>query len=349
MVELSMRDNDGRKLDHKTLEAVRRRAVAAIENGSHPEDVAASLGMARGTVYMWMAKYREGGMSALAAKPVPGRPPKLSGTQLRQIYEWVVGKDPREYSFDFALWTRDIVRELIRERFGVALSQVSVGRLLRRLGLSVQRPLWRAWQQNPEAVARWKAEEYPAITAAAKKTGATVYFADEAGLRSDYHAGTTWGARGRTPVVKTTGAQHSVNMVSAVTANGQLRFATYTGSFTSDTFIDFCRRLLRDADRPVFLIVDGHPTHKAKKVKAFEASTNGRLRIYTLPGYSPELNPDEWVWKNVKADRVGRAGVTDKDDLKAKAVAALCRLQRAPQIVRGFFADPHLAYIRAAA
>jgi transposase len=234
-------------------------------------------------------------------------------------------------------------------KFGVHLSAVSVGRLLRKLGLSPQRPIWRAWQQDQAAVARWKTEQFPAIAAEAKKLGATVYFADEAGLRSDYHAGTTWGARGRTPVVKTTGSRHSVNMVSAVTAKGELRFATYTGSFTADTFIDFCKRLLRDSAGPVFLVVDGHPTHKAKKVKAFAESTGGRLRIYTLPGYSPELNPDEWVWKNVKADRVGRAGITDQDDLKAKAVAALRRLQRLPHIVRGFFADPNLAYIRAAA
>lgn len=344
-----MRENDGRKLDHKTLEVLRLRAVAQIETGAHPEDVAATLGMARGTVYGWVAKYREGGKTALAAKPVPGRPPKLTGAQLQQIYRWIVGGDPRQYSFDFALWTRDIVRELIRKKLGVHLSAVSVGRLLKKLGLSPQRPIWRAWQQDEQAVARWKSEQFPAIAAQAKREGATIYFADEAGLRSDYHAGTTWGQRGHTPVVKTTGVRHSVNMVSAVTAKGALRFATYTGSFTADTFIDFCRRLMRDTDGPVFLVVDVHPTHRSKKVKAFAEASDGQLRIFTLPGYSPELNPDEWVWKNIKADRVGRAGITDQDDLKTKAVAALRRLQRLPHIVRGFFADPNLAYINACA
>lgn len=342
-----MRDNDGRKLDHKTLEEMRMRAVDAVASGVHPEDVAASLGMARGTVYMWLAKFREGGKQALAAKPVPGRPPKLTGAQLQQVYRWVVGGDPRQYEFDFALWTRDLVRELIRKRFGVALSAVTVGRLLKTLGLSPQRPIWRAWQQDEAAVARWKTEEFPAIRAEAARVGATIYFADEAGLRSDYHAGTTWGPRGKTPVVKTTGSRHAINMISAVTAKGTLRFACYTGRFTAETFIDFCKRLLRDTNAPVFLVVDGHPTHKAKKVKEFAESTGERLRIVTLPGYSPELNPDEWVWKNIKADRVGRAGISDHDDLKAKAVAALRRLQRMPHIIRGFFADPNLAYIQA--
>jgi transposase len=238
-----------------------------------------------------------------------------------------------------------MVRALIRREFGVALSEVSVGRLLRKLGLSPQRPLWRAYQQNPEAVDRWKREQFPAIREQAAEAGATIWFADEAGVRSDYHAGTTWAPVGRTPIVRTTGARHSVNLISAVTAQGALRFAAYEGTFTSATFIDFCKRLLHDTDRPVFLVVDGHPTHRSRAVREFVAATNGRLRLFLLPGYSPELNPDEWVWKNIKADRVGRAGVTGPDDLKAKALSALHRLQKLPHLIRGFFADSNLRYI----
>ena len=342
-----MRDNDGRKLDHKTLETLRVRAVQQIENGARVEDVAATLGLARSTVFGWVAKYREGGRPALAARPVPGRPPKLSGAQLARVYDLIVGRDPRQLSFEFALWTREMVRDLVRREFGVALSVVSVGRLLRKLGLSPQRPLWRAYQQNPEAVDRWKREQFPAIRAQAAAAGATIWFADEAGVRSDYHAGTTWAPVGRTPIVRTTGARHSVNLISAVTAQGALRFAAYEGTFTSATFIDFCQRLLHDSDRPVFLVVDGHPTHRSRAVQDFVASTNGRLRLFLLPGYSPELNPDEWVWKNIKADRVGRAGVTGADDLKAKAVSALHRLQKLPHLIRGFFADSNLRYITA--
>src|SRR5262249_31536929 len=148
--------------------------------------------LTRSTVFGWMAKFREGGIEALRAKPVPGRPPKLSGGQLRTLYTLIAGANPRQLQFEFALWTREIVRELIRREFGVALSGVSVGRLLRTIGLCPQRPLWRAYQQDPEAVERWKAQEYPAIRAEAKKLGASIYFADEASVRSDYHAGTTW-------------------------------------------------------------------------------------------------------------------------------------------------------------
>jgi transposase len=342
-----MRENDGRKLDHKTLEALRLRAVDQIEAGAHPEQVAETLGLNRSTVYGWLAKYREGGKQALEARPVPGRPPKLNGSQLQRLYRLIVGKDPRQLKFEFALWTREMVREVIRREFGVAVSAVSVGRLLHKLGLSPQRPIWQATQQCPDAVERWKNVEFPAIRAEAKRVGATIWFADEAGVRSDYHAGTTWAPVGRTPVVKTTGARYSVNLVSAVNAQGALRFAAYEGRFTADSFIDFCRRLLADSPGPVFLVVDGHPTHRAKKVKQFVASTDGRLAIFTLPGYSPHLNPDEWVWKNVKADRIGRAGITSQADLTHKAMSALFRLQKLPHIVRGFFGDPNLAYITA--
>lgn len=342
-----MRDNDGRKLDHKTLEVLRKRAVEQVEAGEHPEKVAVTMGFHKNTVYGWLAKVRDGGKEALAAKPVPGRPPKLVAQQISRLYELVVGSDPRQLSFGFALWTRSMIAELIRREFAITLSEASVGRLLHTMGLSPQRPLHRAYQQDPDAVEQWKREQFPAIRKAAKKERATIYFADEAGVRSDYHSGTTWAPIGRTPVVANTGARWSINMLSAVSAQGKLRFMVHDGKVNSTVFIEFCKRLLRDAAAPVYLIVDGHPCHRARATKEFVASTGGRLKLFFLPGYSPELNPDEWVWKNVKHDRIGKTGVTSKDDLKNKATNALRRLQRIPQLVQGFFRDPNLAYITA--
>jgi len=342
-----MRDNDGRKLDHKTLEALRKRAVEQVDAGEHPEKVAVTMGFHKNTVYGWLAKVRDGGRDALVARPVPGRPPKLGLQQVSRLYELIAGSDPRQLSFGFALWTRSMIAELIRREFAITLSEVSVGRLLHTMGLSPQRPLHRAYQQDPDAVERWKREQFPAIRKAAKKAGATIYFGDEAGVRSDYHSGTTWAPVGHTPVVANTGARWSINMLSAVSAQGKLRFMVHDGKVNASVFIEFCKRLLRDAAAPVYLIVDGHPCHRARATKEFVASTNGRLKLFFLPGYSPELNPDEWVWKNVKHDRIGKTGVTSKDDLKNKATNALRRLQRLPHLVQGFFRDPNLAYIAA--
>lgn len=342
-----VREDDGRKLDHQTLETLRFRAVAAVQAGRHPEEVAVTLGLHRKTVYGWLAQLRDGGADALRARPVPGRPSVLTGEQMRRLYELVAGNDPRQLSFGSALWTRDMIGALIHREFDVTVSVSTVGRVLHRLGLSPQRPLWRAYQQNPAAVEAWKTETFPAIRKQAKKDNAVIYFCDEAGLRSDYHAGTTWAPVGHTPLVSTTGARHSLNMISAITATGTLRFTTFTGSCTAARFIDFCKRLLQDTNRPVYLIVDGHIVHRAKATTTFVDRTHGRLRLFFLPGYSPQLNPDEWVWKNVKHDRVGRAGVHSADDLRTKATRALRALQRCPRLIQSFFADPDLRYITA--
>jgi transposase len=343
-----MRDNDGRKLDHKTLEDIRIRSVRLImDEEVRVQDVAESLGLRRSTVYSWVKTYKERGEQALLAKPVPGRPSKLSDEQVRAVYTILLGKDPRQLQFDFALWTRWMVGDLIKRMYDVELTEQSVGRMLRRLGMSPQRPLVRAYEQDPEAVRRWKTETYPAIREQAAQAGARVYFGDEAGIRSDYHTGTTWAPVGRTPVVRSTGKRHAVNMLSAITAQGGLHFMLHEGKVDSSVFIEFCRRLLADDGGTVFLIVDNHSIHLSNETRAFAASTDGRLRLFFLPTYSPELNPDEWVWKNVKHDRIGRSGITGAADLHTKATRALQRLQDLPGIVRGFFADPDLRYIHA--
>ena len=183
----------------------------------------------------------------------------------------------------------------------------------------------------------WKKETYPQIAARAAAEGATIYFADEAGIRSGHHAGTTWAPAGQTPVVEVTGARFSVNMVSAVTAKGALRFAVFEGTTTAASFIAFCKRLVHDAPGPVYLIVDGHPCHRAKAVQQYVASTEGRLRLFRLPGYSPELNPGEWVWKNVKNDRIAKEAYAKPSVSKTNDLGSR-RSARWSKIIRGGFA-----------
>src|SRR3954463_13118667 len=304
-----MREDDGRKLDHQTLEALRLRATEQVARGVPAARVGAglaALGLHRRTIYTWLAKERTAGRQALRAKPVSGRARKLSDAQLGELATLITETDPRDHGFAVALWTRDVVRQLIEARFGVALTVASVGRTLHALGFSAQRPLYRAEQADPVAVARWKEIEYPTIAAAAKAAGGTVYFVDEAGVRSDYHAGTTGAPVAQTPAVRATGARFGLNLISAVSARGALRFSVLPGTLTGARFIAFLQRLIPDAQRagagPVFVIVDGHPVHRATAVDRFVDSTHGALRLYRLPAYSPQLNPDEWVWKNVKHD-----------------------------------------------
>ena len=284
---------DGRKLKRDTLEEIRIRAVKCVEAGESPEVVINALGFHRGQIYEWLALYREGGIEALKRKKAKGREPKLKGQQLKKLYKIITTKNPIQLRFEFALWTRAMIRELIRDEFNVRLSDVSVGRLLHKLGLSPQKPLRRAYQRDEAKVNEWQEKGYPEIRKLAKKEKATIYFGDEASVRSDYHSGTTWAPVGKTPVVETTGARFSVNMISAVSAKGQLRFMTFNGKMNADKFIEFLERLIYKAPRPVFLILDGHPVHKSKVVKEFVATTKGKLRLFILPPYSPHLNPDE--------------------------------------------------------
>jgi transposase len=351
-----MREDDGRKLDHQTLEALRLRATEQVTRGVPAAEVGAglaALGLHRRTIYTWLATERIGGHEALRAKPVPGRPRKLSDEQLGELAALITDTDPRDHGFAVALWTREIVRQLIDQRFGVALTVASVGRTLHALGFSAQRPLYRAEQADPAAVARWRETEYPKIAAEARATGGTVFFVDEAGVRSDYHAGTTWAPVGQTPTVTGTGARFGLNMISAISAQGALRFSLLAGTLTGAEFIAFLQRLRHDAQRtgsgPVFCIVDNHPVHRAKAVAKFVDSTDGALRLFRLPAYSPQLNPDEWVWQNVKHDGVAPAVPKGPEQMRSVVTGRLRRLQRLPHIVRGFFTDPELAYITAVA
>lgn len=338
-----MKKLDGRKLKHEVLEAMRIRAVLAVERGESPEAVIKSYGMTRGCIYKWIAKYREGGIEALKSKPLTGRPLTLNGQQLRWIYKTITGKNPLQLDFPYALWTREMVKELIEKKYSVKLSAVSVGRLLKKLGLSCQKPLMRAFQQDPVIVQEWVDKVYPAIKEEAKKEGAEIFFEDESGVRSDYHRGTTWGIEGQTPVIRTTGARFSLNMISAINAQGKLRFMTVKGKVNAGVFCDFLKRLMHNIETKIFLILDGHPVHRSTKVKKFVESTKGQLRIYYLPPYSPELNPDEQVWNNVKG-KIGRSTIKGPNDLDSKVRGHLIALQRNPEKIRMFFQEPCVRY-----
>lgn len=335
---------DGRRLDHKTLEEIRVRAVEQVQKGESPEVVIKALGFSRACIYNWLAMYRSGGWSALKARVLHGRPKMISGEQMQWLYKTIVGKSPLQYRFEFALWTRPIIQSVLQEELKLRLSLSSIGRLLKQLGLSCQRPLFRASEQNPKRVLRWLEEEYPAIQKLAKKENAAIFFGDEAGIRSDYHAGTTWGIRGQTPVVRRSVARARVNMLSAINNKGELRFMLQDGTVTGKVFVEFLRRLLHGAESPIFLVVDGAPIHKSKTVTRFVATTEGRLRLFFLPPYSPELNPDEQVWNHVKNHSVGRQGLKEPGELRNKVLSKLRSLQQLPWTIRMFFLLPDTQY-----
>ncbi len=237
-----------------------------------------------------------------------------------------------------------MVRELMGRRFQIRLSHSSVCRWLGQMGWSAQRPVWRACQQDPGAVSRWKEEESPKLRCRARELGAEIFFGDEARAGSDFHSGKRWGRRGHTPMVSATGARFGATILSAVSARGQFRFMVTRERVTAAVFIQFLPPLMTNAASPVFLVVDNHPIPKAKSVKGFVQQQQGRLELHYLPACSPELNPDELVWNNLKNHTLGRTFIFSCEALPALVISQRRRMQQLPALIRSFFQAPTTRY-----
>ena len=338
---------DGRTLDHATLEEFRLLALRRVKEGEKPSAVVKSLGMNRTSIYRWLkaASGRGKGERALASRPATGRPSKLTAAQQAQVFRWINGKDPRQYGLDFGLWTRQIAATLIEQKFGVRLGVTAVGRVLARLGLTPQKPLQRAYQRDPQAIERWQRETYPGIAAAARKRGADIYFWDESGFRADTVHGKTWAPKGKTPVIERPGQRQSISAASAVNAKGGFWFATYQGALNAELFIELLKKMMKGRSKPVHLVVDGLPAHKKANVREYIESTQGKLSMHILPGYAPDLNPDELVWSHVKRTGVARNPLRAGEKLAIRVDQQLRAMQKNRRLVRSFFKTPSVAYI----
>lgn len=283
----SKRTSDGRKLDHTTLQAMRKQAVKAVREGQDVASVAVAYGVNERSVYRWLADFANGGQNALLAKPIPGRPPKVTAEEMRWLAQAVRDHTPLQFKFEFGLWTLSLIAALIERQFGKKLALSGVSRIMKLLGFTAQKPLYQAWQQDATLVRQREFDTFPAIRAEARAVGATIYLADESGIRSDYHTGTTWAPQGSTPVVEVTGRRFSLNMISAVSAQGEFRFMVHEGAVTATVFREFLSRLMLGASGPVFLVLDGHPAHKARLVQDFVKAQYGRLKLFYRPPYSP--------------------------------------------------------------
>lgn len=338
---------DGRTLGHETLEVMRKLAVQRMNEGESAAAVAASFGLHRSWAFKCRAavKGRGNGVRVLASTKASGRPRKLSLTQERQVLRWVNGKNPQQYGFDFGLWTRQIVQSLVLERFDTQLSLASIGAMLARLGLKAQKPLQRAYQRDPLAIEQWQRVTFPMIAAQARRDAAEIFFWDESGFRADAVHGKTWGQRGQTPVVDRPGQRQSISAASAVNSKGAFWFQTYAGALTGELFVELLRKLMYRRRKPVHLVVDGLPAHKKSVVKQYVASTEGKLTLHFLPGYAPDLNPDELVWSYAKRTGVARRPLKKGEKLDQRVTEQLQSIAEDPALVRSFFGHPSVAYV----
>lgn len=336
---------DARSLSSSAKEHIRQLAVKAVLDGQKQKEVAKLFGVTPQAVCRWVKEYRLQGKGALKSKP-QGRPKggKLLPWQAAQIAKVVIDHHPEQLKLPFYLWTREAVGLLIQRRFGVQLSVWTVGRYLKRWGFTPQKPSRRAWQQNSEQVRQWLEKEYPDIRRQAQREKAQIYWGDEMGLRSDHTAGRTYGLKGQTPVIMITGQRFGCNMVSAITNQGRLNFMVFKERFTTKVFLEFLRRLLRQVNRRIYLIVDSHPVHRSIKVKNWVKENEKRIRMFFLPSYSPELNPDELLNQDVKSNALGRQRPTNQTELLGKIRGYLRSRQCKPNIVANYFQGKHVRY-----
>jgi transposase len=338
---------DGRSLDHKALEHLRMLAVRRVIEGKEaPSEVMRSLGLCRTAIYPWLRKFEDQGWEGLAERIAQGPEPKLSEKQRQQVRRWILGKDPRQYGFDFALWTRRIVQALLQERLGIELGLTAVGRLLAGLDITPQKPLRRAYERDPKAVALWLKETYPRLKRRAKRLGAKIFFLDEAGFQSDPPLGRTYGLKGQTPVVVTSGQRQSINVISAVNARGEFWAATYTGKLNAEAFVVFLKNFVKGRSGKIFLVIDGHPAHKANRVRRYVESLRGRLELVSLPTYAPDLNPDEFVWSHMKKNGVSKKPLKKNESLRDRVEKDIVDIQGNRELVRSFFCADSVCYAK---
>ena len=278
---------DGRTLSHETSETLRRLAVKRVQAGERPSEVMASLGLCRTTIYKWLATVRRGGERMLGSRKHPGPESKLTPQQKLQVHRWISGKDPRRHGFDSGLWTRAIVGSMIREKFGITVSVTAVGRLLAELGVPPQKPWRRAYERHPATIKRWANDVLPALKQRAKRRGATLFFLEETGVRSDPVRGRTREPQGKTPEAPTTDQRQSLHALSAVSGTGAFWYELYSERLNATKFVELLRRFMKGRVQPVFLVLDGHPAHRARIVHEYVQSLNGRLELHFLPGYGP--------------------------------------------------------------
>lgn len=337
---------DARSLSQEQQELLRRKAVEMVLSGKKQVEVAELLAISRNSVGRWVKRFKSQGKKALAKRKRGNAPtPKLNKAQESCICRLIQDNHPEQLKLPFALWTREAVQTLISKKYDIQIAVRTMGSYLKKWGFTPQKPARQAIEQNSETVNQWLKEEYPAIEARAKQEHALIFWGDEMGLRSDHQAGRSYSPKGKTPVVQVSGNRFRCNMISALSNKGQLIFSVFEGSFVIAVFLAFLQRLVKQAKgRKLFLIVDGHPVHKAKAIKEWLAQQEHLLELFYLPGYSPELNPDELLNQELKATVFKQGRPKNRNELKAKLKARLYSIQKQPHKISAYFQKHSVRY-----
>lgn len=341
---------DARKLSPSAQAAIRKQLINYLKkrktDRSHTQEEASIVfGLSISAVKQIWKKYKDGGLRAIAEKKrgVQGGK-KINGLQSAEVRKLVKEKMPEQLKLSFGLWTREAVQQLIVERYGIDLSRWQVGRYLKAWGYTPQKPISKAFEQDPVRVQEWLDKKYPIIKKKAKLENAVIYFEDEVGMRSDHQAGKSYAPKGETPVIKRTGQRFSLNMVSAISNKGHVEFMILDGTFNGGIFIEFLSQLVKYKHQKILLIVDGHSAHKTKLVNAWLEENKDRIELFFLPPYSPELNPQELVNQDLKTNVIGKKRPINKAQMKSNVEDFMTKRKNNKKQVRKYFHEEHVRY-----
>jgi transposase len=341
-----MKKEDARTFSQDAQEVLRKKAVKLVLEGTKKKIVSQMLGISTEALRKWMIAYRKNGLAGLKKRKRGRRAGgKLKSIQVATICRMIRDKNPDQLKLPFYLWTAEAVRDLINRKYEVYYGIRQVQRYLTRWGFTPQKPKRVAYEQDSGEVKKWLEEIYPSIKEQAKREKARIFWGDEMGLRSDYQAGRSYSIKGQTPVINGTGKRFGCNMVSAITNRGDIAFMVFKRKFTSAVFKGFLKRLVTgNKRRKIFLIVDSHPVHRGRAVSKWISEHEKSIRMFFLPGYSPELNPDEYLNHDVKANAVGRKRPASQKEMMGNVRNHLKRCRRRPDRVKNFFRAKSVSY-----
>jgi len=342
-----MKKIDARKLPTEAQQQIRNQSIRLKKAGRTYKEISDITGVQLTTVCQWYKAYKRGGATAIKIKK-RGRPKgscrTLSTEQEKEVQKTIRDKCPDQLKFPFALWTRIAVQQLIKHLWSIDMPIRTVGEYLKRWGYTPQKPLRRAYKQNPKAVQEWMDKTYPAIARKAKKENAEIHWGDETGLCNDSYHGRSYAPRGKTPAIRLHPRCERVNLISSITNQGKVRFMVYKNKMNANTLIKFMNRLVNDSNRKIYLILDNLKVHHAYVVRDWLEENKDKIEVFFLPSYSPELNPDEYLNCDLKAGVHSGVPARSKQQLTKRAISHLRKLQKLPARVMKYFKHPKIAY-----
>ena len=338
---------DVRKVSPETQYEIRKTIVRMLKNGVSGREIAKQLGVSEGHVSNVKKAYAEKGIEGIKPKHEgrkTGEKRILSPEQEKEIMTLIVDKDPMQLKFKECMWTRNNIRQLIKEKYGIDMKLSTLGYYLARWGFSVQRPVKRAYKQDQKQIDKWLNEEFPGITARAEAENAEIFFGDETNIQNTANYMKGYAPKGKTPVVRVESQKFKVNMLSAISKRGKLRFMLYKENMNAEKLIDFMGRLIRDVSKKVFLILDNLRVHHSRKVQEWLAAHKDKIEVFYLPPYAPEYNPDELVNSDLKRSVGAKSSPRSEEELEHNVRSHLKTIQNNSAKIASFFHAPFTTY-----